>query len=50
MLRVGGCSVAELADGRVAYAVTEHHWPANRYTYVLFSEDKCRTWKPPVAN
>lgn len=40
--------VTELSDGRVAYAVTEHHWPANRYTYLLFSGDGCRTWEPPV--
>ena len=40
--------VAELSDGRVAYAVTEHHPPANRYTYILFSEDSCRSWEPPI--
>jgi hypothetical protein len=40
--------VVELSDGRVAYAVTEHHWPANRYTYILFSADGCRSWEPPV--
>ncbi len=41
-------AVTELADGRVAYAVTEHHPPANRYTYILFSADGCRTWEPPL--
>lgn len=40
--------VLELADGRLAYAVTEHHWPANRHTYILFSGDKGRSWEPPV--
>ena len=38
--------VIELSDGRVAYAVTEHTDP--RYTYLLFSNDGCRTWEPPV--
>jgi hypothetical protein len=40
--------VVELSDGRVAYAVTEHHPPANRYTYILFSSDQCRSFEPPI--
>lgn len=40
--------VIELADGRLAYALTEHHPPTNRFTYVLFSADGGRTWEPPV--
>jgi hypothetical protein len=40
--------VTELADGRVAYAVTEHHAPHNRYTYILFSRTGGRSWDPPV--
>jgi len=41
--------VIELADGRVAYALTEHHPPSNRFTYVVFSGDGGRTWRPPVV-
>jgi hypothetical protein len=41
--------VVELADGRVAYAVTEHHPPSNRFTYALYSSDGARTWDPPVV-
>ena len=40
--------VVELADGRVAYAVTEHHPPTSLNTYALFSASGCRTWGPPV--
>jgi hypothetical protein len=40
--------VIELSDGRVAYAVTEHHAPHNRHTYMLFSSTGGRTWGPPV--
>jgi hypothetical protein len=40
--------VVELTDGRVGYAVTEHHPPSNRFTYILFSADGGRTWAPPV--
>ena len=43
--RVG---VTQLADGRVAYAVTEHHPPTSRHTYLLFSGDGCQTWEAPV--
>lgn len=43
--RVG---VAQLADGCVAYAVTEHHPPTSRHTYLLLSGDSGRTWDPPV--
>jgi len=41
--------VKELSDGRVAYAVTEHHPPSNRFTYLVASEDKGRTWAPPTV-
>ena len=41
--------VIELSDGHLAYAVTEHHPPSNRYTYVVFSADKGQTWAPPVV-
>ena len=40
--------VVELADGRVAYAVTEHHPPTSQHTYLLTSTDQGRTWEPPV--
>lgn len=40
--------VIELADGRVAYAVTEHHPPTSRYTYLLISKTRGRTWEPPI--
>ena len=40
--------VIELSDGRVAYAVTEHHPPHNRHTYLLFSSTDGRTWDSPV--
>lgn len=38
----------ELADGRVAYAVTEHHPPTSLNTYILFSGTSGRTWDSPV--
>lgn len=41
--------VEELSDGRVAYALTEHHPPHNRYTYVVFSEDRCKSWSAPMV-
>ena len=42
--------VIELTDGRLAYALTEHHPPHNRYTFVVFSSDKGETWgKPTLA-
>jgi len=40
--------VRELSDGRVAYALTEHHPPYSRHTYVLFSHTKGTSWEPPV--
>jgi len=40
--------VIELADGRVAYAVTEHHPPTSLNTYILFSSTSGRTWDPPA--
>ena len=40
--------VIELADGRLAYAVTEHHPPTSLNTYILFSATGGRTWDPPV--
>ena len=36
-----------LADGRLAYVVTEHHPPHNRFTYLLLSADDGVTWGPP---
>lgn len=39
--------VAEFSDGRVGYALTEHHPPTNRYTYIVLSDDGCRTWSRP---
>lgn len=44
--RVG---VRELADGRLAYAVTEHHPPSNRYTYLVMSADGGRSWDAPTV-
>lgn len=38
--------VVELADGRVAYAVTEHSGGGR--TYLLVSSDGCVTWEPPA--
>ena len=43
--RVG---VVELSDGRVAYPLTEHHPPTSRNTYLLVSNDRCRTWESPT--
>jgi len=40
--------VIQLADGRLAYAVTEHHPPTSLNTYILFSENSGRYWNPPV--
>ena len=36
-----------LADGRLAYVVTEHHPPHNRFTYLLLSADDGVTWSEP---
>ena len=36
-----------LADGRLAYVVTEHHPPHNRCTYLLLSADDGVTWGAP---
>ena len=37
--------VVELSDGRLAYALTEHHPSAKRHcSYVVFSRDKGRSW------
>lgn len=41
--------VLELSDGRVAYAVTEHHPPCNRYTYLFMSNDGGRNWDVPTV-
>ena len=41
-------AAVELSDGRVVYSVTEHHPPTSRNTYLLSSDDRCRTWDPPV--
>ena len=41
--------VIELRDGRVAYAVTEHHPPLPKGdTYILFSSTGGRSWDPPI--
>jgi Neuraminidase (sialidase) len=39
--------VIEIADRRVAYALTEHHPPHNRFTYLVTSVDDGRTWSAP---
>lgn len=39
--------VIELADGRLAYAATEHHPPTSRYTYIVFSSDGGVSWTEP---
>lgn len=39
--------VIELTDGRIGYALTEHHPPHNRYTFVVFSSDKGSSWSKP---
>ena len=36
-----------LADGRLAYVVTEHHPPHNRFTYLLLSDDDGASWGAP---
>ena len=36
-----------LADGRLAYVVTEHHPPHNRFTFLLLSADDGITWGTP---
>ncbi len=41
--------VIEQADGRLAYAVTEHHPPTSQNTYILFSSTGGRTWEAPVS-
>ena len=41
--------VVELGDGRLAYAVTEHHPPLPKGdTYLLLSGTGGRSWEPPV--
>ena len=40
--------VVELAHGRLAYAVTEHHPPTSLNSYILFSDDGGHQWNPPV--
>jgi len=41
--------VEELSDGRLAYVVTEHHPPHSQYTYIVFSQDRGRTWSKPTV-
>jgi len=41
--------VVELSDGRLAYAITEHHPPTSLNTYIVFSDDKGRTWSSPTV-
>jgi len=41
--------VVPLTDGRVAYAVTEHHPPSNRYTYLVSSGNGGQTWSAPIV-
>ena len=41
--------VIELSDGRIAYAVQEHHPPTNRHCYIVFSDDNGLTWSEPVV-
>ena len=40
--------VIELSDGRLAYAVTEHHHPYSQHTYLVSSSDGGQTWVPPI--
>lgn len=40
--------VIELADGRLAYVLTEHHPPHNRYTFIVFSGDGGESWSKPT--
>ena len=39
--------VVELSDGRIVYALTEHHPPTCRHTYLVTSGDGGETWTPP---
>jgi hypothetical protein len=41
--------VRQLESGRLAYVVTEHHAPYNRFTYVVFSDDDGRSWSRPAV-
>lgn len=41
--------VRQLVSGRLAYVVTEHHGPANRFTYVVFSDDDGASWTAPTV-
>ena len=38
----------ELADGRVAYALTEHAVPPNIHTYLMVSPAGCARWEHPI--
>ena len=40
--------VVELADGRLAYAVTEHHPPTNLHTYLVTSSTGGQSWDEPI--
>ena len=40
--------VVELSDGRVAYAVTEHHPPYSQHSYLVFSTTGGQSWSSPV--
>ena len=41
--------VEELSDGRIAYVLTEHHPPSNRFTYLVTSADGGQNWADPVV-
>lgn len=41
--------IKALSDGRLAYAVTEHHAPSNRFTYLVTSDDGGKTWSKPAV-
>ena len=40
--------VIEMSDGRLAYAVVEHHPPNSRYVYAVTSTTGGHTWSRPV--
>jgi len=41
--------VKALSDGRLAYPLTEHHSPSNRFTYLVTSADYGRSWSKPTV-
>lgn len=41
--------VRQLESGRLVYAVAEHHWPSNRFEYLLSSDDDGESWNRPIV-